>query len=116
VASADLAAIQQPTLTPRGVSGTGHLAIGGGEMSTSDWLLGIGIDARIDAASGDNSRWAAGASALGGVKIARAPPGSCLAFAKISTTETTSACSLATHCSSCPAIDAWRDRRFVTTR
>jgi hypothetical protein len=69
VASADLAAIQQPTLTPRGVSGTGHLAIGGGGMSTSDWLLGIGMDTRIDAASGDNARWAAGASALGGVKI-----------------------------------------------
>ena len=69
VASADLAAIQQPTLAPRGASGTAHLAIGGGGMSTSDWLLGLGLDTRIDAASGNNSRWAAGASALGGVKI-----------------------------------------------
>ena len=69
VASADLGAIQQPTLTPRGASGSGHLAIGGGGMTTSDWILGLGIDTRIDAASGGNSRWAAGASALGGVKI-----------------------------------------------
>ena len=69
VASADLAAIQQPTLTPRGASGTGHVAIGGGGISTSDAILGLGIDTRIDAASGGNSRWAAGASALGGVRI-----------------------------------------------
>jgi hypothetical protein len=69
VASADLGPIQQPTLTPRGAVGTGHLAAGGGGMSTSDWIVGLGIDTRIDAASGGNSRWAAGASALGGLKI-----------------------------------------------
>ena len=69
VASADLGAIQQPTLTPRGASATGHVAIGGGGVSTSPWILGLGLDTRVDAASGGNSRWAAGASALGGVKI-----------------------------------------------
>jgi hypothetical protein len=69
VASADLGPIQQPTLTPRGASGTARLAIGGGGTSQSEVLLGLGLDTRIDVASGGNSRWAAGASALGGVKI-----------------------------------------------
>ena len=60
--------LQQPPLSPRGASLTGHLGMGGGGMSTSRYLLAIDLDTRIDIANG-GSRWAAGASALGGIKL-----------------------------------------------
>jgi hypothetical protein len=69
IASADIGPIQQPTLTPRVASGTAHLAIGGGGTRQSEVIVGLGLDTRVDVAGGSNSRWAAGASAIGGVKI-----------------------------------------------
>jgi len=65
---ADGGLLTQPTGQPRGGSVTGHAAIGGGGMSTSDYLVAVGIDTRVDVASG-GSRWTGGASALGGVKL-----------------------------------------------
>ena len=60
--------LQRPPLSPRGASLTGHIGLGGGGMSTSRYLLAFDLDTRVDIAS-DASRWAAGASALGGIKL-----------------------------------------------
>ena len=60
--------LQRPPLSPRGASLTAHLGAGGGGMSTSRYLLAIDLDTRVDIAN-DGSRWAAGASALGGIKL-----------------------------------------------
>lgn len=60
--------LQHPPLSPRGASLTGHIGLGGGGMSTSRYLLAFDLDTRIDIAS-DASRWAAGTSALGGIKL-----------------------------------------------
>ncbi|HUS29206.1 MAG TPA: hypothetical protein VMZ53_11865 [Kofleriaceae bacterium] len=68
VASIDGGVLQQPTLSPKGGSVTGHVGIGGGGVSTSPYMLAIDLDTRVDVASG-GSRWTAGASALGGIKI-----------------------------------------------
>ncbi len=62
---ADLGVLQHPELEPKGASAGGHVGIGGGGMSASDYLLAIDLDTRVDVASG-GSRWAAGASVLGG--------------------------------------------------
>jgi hypothetical protein len=67
-ASIDGGVITQPTLSPKGGSVTGHLAMGGGGMSTSPYMLSVGIDTRVDVASG-GSRWTAGGSVLGGLKL-----------------------------------------------
>ncbi|MEP6865471.1 MAG: hypothetical protein ABJE66_32930 [Deltaproteobacteria bacterium] len=70
VLAGDAGVFTQPTLEPKGGSVTGRLAMGGGGTSTSENLLSIGIDTRVDVASG-GSRWTAGASALGGIRIAK---------------------------------------------
>ena len=67
-ASIDGGLLQQPALSPKGGSVTGHIGMGGGGMSTSPYMLAIDLDTRVDVASG-GSRWTAGASALGGLKI-----------------------------------------------
>jgi hypothetical protein len=68
VASIDGGVLTQPTLHPKGGSATARLGMGGGGTSTSPFLLSLGIDTRLDVASG-GSRWTAGASAMGGVKV-----------------------------------------------
>ena len=70
VLAGDAGVLTQPTLDPKGGSVTGRLAMGGGGMSTNENLLAIGIDTRVDVASG-GSRWTAGASALGGIRVAK---------------------------------------------
>jgi hypothetical protein len=70
VLAGDAGVLTQPTLDPKGASLTGHMAIGGGGMSTTNFLLGLGLDTRVDIARG-GSRWTAGASALGGVRVWR---------------------------------------------
>jgi hypothetical protein len=67
-ASIDGGVIQEPALSPKGGSITAHLGMGGGGMSTSPYMLSVGIDTRVDVASG-GSRWTAGGSALGGLKL-----------------------------------------------
>lgn len=64
----DVGVLQHPSLSPRGASLTGHFGLGGGGMSTSRYLLAFDLDTRIDIAN-DGSRWAGGASALGGIKL-----------------------------------------------
>jgi hypothetical protein len=70
VLAGDAGVLSQPALEPKGGSLNGHMAIGGGGMTTNDFLLALGIDTRVDVARG-GSRWAAGASALGGVRISK---------------------------------------------
>lgn len=65
---ADAGVLTQPTLHPKGGSGTVHLGFGDGGMSTSDAVLAVSLDSRVDIASG-GSRWNVGASALGGVHL-----------------------------------------------
>jgi hypothetical protein len=60
--------LQRDPADPRGVSATGHMAMGGGGMDYNNFLLALGLDTRVDVASG-GSRWAAGASGLGGVRL-----------------------------------------------
>src|SRR5690349_12683824 len=67
-ASIDGGLLQQPALSPKGGSVTGHVGMGGGGTSTSPYMLAIELDTRVDVASG-GSRWTAGASALGGLEI-----------------------------------------------
>jgi hypothetical protein len=52
---------------PRGASGTVHMALGGGGMEASRYILSLGFDSRIDLASG-GSRWTGGGSVLGGIR------------------------------------------------
>jgi hypothetical protein len=65
---ADAGLLQQPVFSPKGASMTGRLGVGGGGMRDGNYLLGIDLDTRVDIAS-DGSRWAAGASVLGGVNV-----------------------------------------------
>ena len=68
IASVDGGVLTHPTAMPKGAALGAHLGMGGGGMSTSKYLLGFDLDTRVDIASG-GSRWSAGASALGGIKI-----------------------------------------------
>ena len=65
---ADAGLLTQPTAQPKGGSLNMHAAIGGGGMTTSDYLFSAGLDTRVDVASG-GSRWTAGGSVLGGMKF-----------------------------------------------
>lgn len=67
VFSGDGGILQRNPGDPRGVAATGHWHMGGGGMPEAKLIASMGIDTRIDVASG-GSRWSGGASALGGVR------------------------------------------------
>jgi hypothetical protein len=64
----DAGVLQQPTLDPKGASLNAHIGAGGGGGSRSRYVVALNLDTRIDIASG-GSRWAAGTSLLGGVRL-----------------------------------------------
>lgn len=68
--AADGGVLTQPTGRPKGGSLAAHLGLGGGGMAANQFLAAVGLDTRVDVASG-GSRWNAGASALGGVRLLR---------------------------------------------
>jgi hypothetical protein len=65
--SADLGVIQHAPGDRTGGSGTAHLGMGG----AGKYVAALSLDTRVDVAEG-GSRWAAGATLLGGVPIGRA--------------------------------------------
>lgn len=67
--AADLGALQRDPGDLKGASATGHIAMGGAGPGK---LLTLGVDTRVDLASG-GSRWTAGGSLLGGIQLGSLP-------------------------------------------
>jgi len=72
---ADLGVIQRPTLNDVGASANAHVGLGG---IGPKFALALTVDTRVDVA-GDGSRWAGGASFLGGLPL---PFGGATVFAR----------------------------------
>jgi hypothetical protein len=66
--SVDGGVLTHPEGRPKGASANAHIGFGGGGTPNATKLLALSIDTRVDVASG-GSRWAAGGSVLGGIRV-----------------------------------------------